>query len=166
MPYIITLAGILIIFIALKDVIIHKKKEESSKTEISDATVSFKGLINKEIITKDEKNIYSIIDDLTVRVDNIENSLLMLYEELGSKNNDKISSYIEQAEEKSEAPVNYENDIDNDDDGDGSKDVESNINEIIYKLYDSGKGIDEICSSLQTGKGEVLLRLGLRKQVK
>ncbi len=44
------------------------------------------------------------------------------------------------------------------------KEKQNDINEMIYKMTDNGKTIDEISSELRLGKGEVLLRLGLRKQ--
>lgn len=44
-----------------------------------------------------------------------------------------------------------------------SDNSDNNINEIIYKYYDEGKTVEEIASLLKLGKGEVLLRIGLRK---
>ena len=39
----------------------------------------------------------------------------------------------------------------------------NDINSIIYNMYDNGSSMDEISSALRIGRGELQLRLGLRK---
>lgn len=39
----------------------------------------------------------------------------------------------------------------------------NDINSVIYKMYDNGASLDEISSTLRIGRGELQLRLGLRK---
>lgn len=41
---------------------------------------------------------------------------------------------------------------------------EDNINNKVLALYNEGKSVDEIASTLKIGKGEILLRIGLQKK--
>lgn len=87
------------------------------------------------------------IKELSNRVNDLENSLIIL--------NEIIEQYVEKKDTEDEKSENNDNDIERKD-----------LNDIIFELYDKGMSIDEICSKLMIGKGEVLLRIGLRKQKK
>ncbi|QCX32332.1 hypothetical protein FDN13_00715 [Caloramator sp. E03] len=133
MIYILTLSGLIIIYVAIRKRVENK---ENSKNEVS----SFE-------FFEDMNSMKEKIKELSNRVNDLENSLIIL--------NEIIEQYVEKKDTEDEKSENNDNDIERKD-----------LNDIIFELYDKGMSIDEICSKLMIGKGEVLLRIGLRKQKK
>ena len=83
-------------------------------------------------------------------------------------NNSETKSVESDMDEKADngKTKSSESDIDEKADNDETKSYENNIDETIYKLYNEGRSIDEISSILKIGKGEIQLRVGLKKQIK
>lgn len=129
MIYILTLSGLIIIYVAIR------KRVENSE-EIKNEVNSFQ-------FYEDMNSMKENIKELTNRVNDLENSLIIL--------NEIIEQYLDKKDTKDEKKEN--DDLERED-----------LNDIIFELYNNGMSIDEICSKLMIGKGEVLLRIGLRKQ--
>lgn len=142
--------------------------------------------INTNELKDMEKNYENVINktsDIQQRMDYLEQSILLLDEKLDKDTNEIISNLKSVKEINSYETKNSEK-INNDEtksskkinnievksaekiDNGETKSSENNIDETIYKLYNEGKSIDEISSILKIGKGEIQLRVGLKKQIK
>lgn len=153
MPYFILVVGIILIYLSLK---IEKDKHESS-SQINKGQ-DYEGYINNA-------EIFNKINEISNRIDEIENAMFVLNEKLNliQGENKKRDNGNENAEKK--------NVIDEDtaeskieDDFSAITITERDKNTLISELYNMGKDIDEICSLLNIGKGEALLRIGILKQ--
>ncbi len=151
MIYILVVIGLALIYIGLKfDKRSHNKEQ-------------FRSFIPGNADIDKLKELEESVKYLSIRMDDVESALLIIddrmyeikcmCEDIDSKENKlkneniKELSSIEKKVEKSTEELENKNDINN----------------IVYNLYDSGKSIEEIASQLRIGKGEVSLRLGLRK---
>ncbi|SKA86506.1 hypothetical protein SAMN05443428_10795 [Caloramator quimbayensis] len=135
MIYILLIIGLIIIYIALKKGIGQNFLYESN--------------FNNKLFSEEINSIKNEFKELSNRIEDIENSIIILNEKL---ENSKEKIY---EEEKVHEIKNISEKIETE---------EKDLNSIIYNLYDEGLSIDEICSRLKIGKGEALLRIGLRKQ--
>jgi hypothetical protein len=156
MIYLILVIGLILIFIGLK-----------KDTPRTDSSV-FSKVIERKTDNKELENLREELNYLTVRIEEIENSLFSIDEKLNtnkqlqsdSSDNEHDSKVItdfyeilqENLKENKVLNTVTSNDTDNND-----------IKNKIYELFDTGKTVDEISSILRIGKGEVSLRLGLRK---
>lgn len=141
MLYILLISGLIIIYTALRLNINSSNKAEEFDLKLNDNIQLLKGT---EIINK---QLSEILD----RIENIEKSIIILNDTLNQK-------LIINETRKKEIENNtiFKNEY--------SSEKDMDLNNLIYKLYDDGLSIDEISSKLMIGKGEVLLRIGLRKQ--
>ncbi|TDT50591.1 hypothetical protein EDD71_1268 [Fonticella tunisiensis] len=134
MPYVILIVGLILIYISLKNNSNHQERE-----------MNFHNILNKEINKDEISELKKTISELTIRVEEIEKAILLL----GDREiKDTSDVEIKESKNVKRSLTASHNDK----------------NSQIYKLYDEGKSIEEICSILNMGKGEVLLRIGLRKQ--
>lgn len=134
MPYVILIVGLILIYISLKNSSNHQERE-----------MNFHNILNKEINKDEISELKKTISELTIRVEEIEKAILLL----GDREiKDTSDVEIKESKNVKRSLTASHNDK----------------NSQIYKLYDEGKSIEEICSILNMGKGEVLLRIGLRKQ--
>lgn len=142
MEYILIIIGLILIYLSLRFEI-KKNRDGGFKSTLS------KNLENNEL-DRFNKNI----EYTTLRLDNIENEITILDNKISFLENELIK-----------ASYNTENEINavNEDENEKIPIEIEKTNIEIYKLYDSGKSIEEISSILRLGKGEVSLRLGLRK---
>ncbi|HAZ38183.1 MAG TPA: hypothetical protein DEF85_09220 [Clostridiaceae bacterium] len=149
------------------DIIFNLKinKEINSYKIKSDEKISNDETKSSEKINNTEtKSAQSDIDE------KVDNSKAKSSEsDVGEKiDNGETKSSENNTDEKinNDAAKSVESDIDEKIDNDETKNSENNIDETIYKLYNEGKSIDEISSILKIGKGEIQLRIGLKKQIK
>ena len=148
MVYFILIAGLILIYAALR-------KGTTGKSE-----PAFKDVLNKNNRDSDMDSIIYQITELEERVNELENALLLL------KSEQDTAVSVKKIEEtlKFKKP---EKDFTEKDDksyrADEKMDNNVYINKQIYSLYDSGRTIEEIATILHIGKGEISLRLGLRK---
>lgn len=97
----------------------------------------------KEGIDELKENINYINETilaLNLKIEDIESSYNNILSLLDNKQKIEVNNNSQKFEEKSE-----------------------NLNNKINELYNKGLSIEEISSTLRIGKGEVLLRLGLKK---
>jgi hypothetical protein len=149
MVYFVLAAGLIIIYFALK-----KKPANNSQ-------ISFKDILNEknEIANSSNEELINQIKELNERLDELENAFLLYLPEISTSDTKEDftevsipkQTVIAESEENAVKPANKVDD-------------NNYINNQIYSLYDNGKTIEEIASFLHTGKGEISLRLGLRKQ--
>lgn len=157
------------IFILIGIIIIIAGKKAGKADNNTDFYDYFEPQNNKSDINTNElkdmeKNYENIINktsDIQQRIDYLEQSILLLDEKLDKNTNEIIFNL------KTDKGINS-NEIKSDEkiDNGETKSDENDIDETIYKLYNEGKSIDEISSILKVGKGEVQLRVGLKKQIK
>jgi predicted nucleic acid-binding Zn-ribbon protein len=141
MPFILLISGLLLIYLALRKGRNEKTNKNSSNSYDSEI-----------------KSLRDDINSLNNKLDKLENTVMVLNEDLGKIPDTGFEREIS-------AKKNNTEEFDNMVDKNENK-LKNDLNTKIYELYDKGKSIDEICSNLSTGKGEVLLRLGLRNQKK
>lgn len=158
--YILILIGIIIIIAG------KKAGKADNNTDFYDyfEPQNNKNDINANEPTNMEKNYEDIINktsDIQQRIDYLEQSILLLDEKL-DRNASEIIFNLKNDKETNSNEIKSDEKIDNGE----TKSDENNIDETIYKLYNEGKSIDEISSILKVGKGEVQLRVGLKKQIK
>lgn len=135
MIYLLLIIGLIVIYIALKKGIKKNSFFESN--------------FNSKLFSEEINSIKNELKELSNRIENMENSIIILNDKLeNSKVKLQQEENIHEIENINERFEKEENDL----------------NSIIYNLYDDGISIDEICSRLKIGKGEALLRIGLRKQ--
>lgn len=137
MEYILIIIGLILIYLGLRFEI-----KKQGKT-------GFKSTLSKNLENNEIDNLKESIEYISARIDNIENEITLLDNKIVFLENEDKDIY----ENKT---------IDKDETQNTPKEMEE-TNLKIYKLYDSGKSIEEISSILRIGKGEVSLRLGLRK---
>lgn len=153
MIYILVLIGFLLIFISLK----LDKKPPIEK--------EFDKLLQNNINSKDIETLVISLKDFSDRIDNIETSLILIQDEIDLLKN--TSPIIEEDTFDLTNKENYyEEEIITPIPIDPVKNEVQNINETIYRLYDEGTPVEDISSITKIGKGEILLRLGLRKERK
>lgn len=140
MPFILLLSGLLLIYLALK-----KSK--------SDPGIKSSNSYRSEI-----KSLKDNIEKISIKLDKLENTVMVLNEDVG-----KIPDNLKENEllNKKSDTGTFDDIVDK-----NKTDLKSDLNTKIYDLHDEGNNVDEICSKLNIGKGEVLLRLGLRNQKK
>jgi hypothetical protein len=161
MPYFILVLGLIIIYFALRkdrksannNLFSHVLKDKTTKVELSD--------------------VMDRVVELEFRIEEIEKSLLVLNEDL-NVNNVKQSRQLEDMDIEIDENkyITNEDTIDIDIETNEfefapeASVIQKDVNDRIFELSDSGKSVDDIASILKMGKGEILLRLGLRKQKK
>lgn len=151
MLYILVVIGLIMIYIGLK----FEKKTNSKETISS--------FIPGNADIEKLKELEQSIKYLSARIDDIEGALLILDDKMYKVNSiseDTTSKKDSLKQENNNEIKNMENKFEEILEENYKK---KDINKSIYKLYDSGKSIEEIASELRIGKGEVSLRLGLRK---
>jgi hypothetical protein len=150
MPYFLLIVGLILIYVSLKGRFMNKPEITTFPQ-----SATFDNLVKEELKSKEIKKLEESLNELRFRVDNIEHSLFILEKDKKDQEETEI--------------LNSENNMDI-----NTVNIESNeiilgiqdVNSKIYDLFDSGTDIETICSILGLGKGEVLLRLGLRRQQK
>lgn len=169
MPFVLIAIGLVLIYFGLKN---NKNIYDNNKK-------SFNNVLGSQMSSHELDEIREQMGDIYRRVDEIENSLILLNDNV---NKQEFEYQLLDAEsERGKAEINelqINDNIVNVDSGSSNdvefkeKEIESetnvidkyiDINKQIYDLVDSGRSIDEVSSVLQVGKGEILLRLGLRK---
>ncbi|EYE88834.1 hypothetical protein Q428_06130 [Fervidicella metallireducens AeB] len=153
MPYFILITGIILIYVSSK---LGRNKNDSINQ--SNKRQDYEEYINSaEIINK--------INEINSRMEEIENAVFVLNEKLNliQWENKKKDNDVEDAEKEN---VIGEGTVENKimDDSSVQTITERDKNALISELYNMGKDIDEICSLLNIGKGEALLRIGILKQ--
>jgi hypothetical protein len=155
MIYLLLVVGLILIYLSLKSDKFTGKKN------------NFNGVLQNKINTKDIESIIEDMKYLSERVENIEGSLLLIEEKLNSNVNQDIYN----VDEIINPPVLNTEEFEIIHANDELKVIETEpqaiekttLNDTLYQLYDEGKTVDEISSITRIGKGEILLRLGLRK---
>lgn len=144
MEYILLIIGIALIIYSIVGKL--KEKDEPNNPNRTDyyngEDKSFDNVLEQKIILERLDDIENKIDYIYDKYKYIENKKL----ELDIKNSDIFEDDQHEAEAYAEAKV--EEDI---------------INKIIFKLKDEGADIEDIAQKTGMLKGEVLLRLGMRK---
>lgn len=176
MPYIVLILGLALIYFALR-----KEKKFDNKPIFND-------MLRTSLDKNETDYILEKLSLIEMRIEEIENSLILVDQELIQfkmntskdkeiihKDNNQIPlvQEIENTVEDTENLKNESSNISLDKDLEVKTKIESNTvisendtNKVIYELFDSGKSVDEIAEILRVGKGELLLRLGLRKHRK
>lgn len=155
MIYIIVILGLILIYFGLK--------RDDNQGEKKFFNKIFSDVYKKDDIEYIKEELNYILN----RIDDIDKSISNLTEMSNLNNENSIESNSPNFSEI----LNLNLTKDTNDSIDNSLNEESanknskvnEINETIYNMYDSGKSIEEISSTLRIGKGEVSLRLGLRK---
>lgn len=157
MVYLLLVIGLVLIYFSLR----YDKPSDRGK--------NFSTVLQNNINTMELEEVIEELNDFSDRIENIEASLLLIEEKLHYNNvvnstidiNDKIN-FPESNNEEQETILNNEqlNFIETNSQVDEIK----TLNDTLYQLHDEGKTVDEISSITRIGKGEILLRLGLRKQ--
>lgn len=157
MVYVLLIIGLALIYFSLK----------SGKT--SAGVKNFSTVLQSNINTNELEKVTRELKDLSDRIENIEASLLLINEKLhfnsALDNTFDTNGNINSAETINQRPDTILN-------NEQLKVAETasqlndtkTINDTLYKMYDEGRSLDEISSITRVGKGEILLRLGLRKQ--
>lgn len=168
MIYLLLLIGLVLIYLSLRF------------NSPSDRKNSFNRVLQNNIDIKELENLSEQLKDFSDRMDNLEASLLLIAEEFHNDVNENIYKDDNNVNEMYKKNVELESQsigdlssIETDNLGTILKvdtlesletDSKTLLNNRIYTLFDEGKTIDEISSITRVGKGEILLRLGLRKQ--
>lgn len=126
------------------------KKVENSGSDTPSGTDTF----SLELLEKQAELANKRIDILQERFLELEDYLKENITNI-SKNSDENTEFIDN---NSVIPPNNLTDS-NENESVSIKD----INTIIYNMYDNGASLDDISSELRIGRGELQLRLGLRK---
>lgn len=147
MIYFVLITGLVIIYAALK-----KSTAKNSNSDFND-------VLKQKTSTSSVDSLIAKINELNERVDELENAFLLYQPEFNSTISKVKEIPVLKTTESSSKTVPQDTINTN-------KNFDDNyyINEQIYSLYDNGNSIEEIASLLHIGKGEVSLRLGLRKQ--
>lgn len=143
MQYILIIFGLILIYLSTKN----------NSTNVNDNNDNkFSNVLEVEIINTEITMLKNQYIEILNRIEEIESSLILLKDQIERKNN----NCLDNKSNCDENNVNITSEI-------YDNCIEEDINSKIFQLSDEGKDLDEICSSLKLGKGEVLLRLGLRK---
>jgi predicted transcriptional regulator len=156
MVYLLLVIGLVLIYFSLKSDKLTGKKN------------SFSRVLQNKVDTKDIESIIEEMKYLSDRVENIETSLLLFEEKLNYNNvkediydvDEIINSSVLNTEE---LEIVHANDELKTIETDPQVIEKTTLNDTLYQLYDEGKTVEEISSITRIGKGEILLRLGLRK---
>lgn len=156
MVYLLLIIGLVLIYFSLKF-----NKPSANKN-------SFSSLLQNNLESNELQTITQQLKDFSDRIDNIEASLVLIHDELHGNINEGIyevddsSNTLEQNTEELKTILEIDNlpSIESD----PLLDEKRTLNDTLYQLFDEGKTIDDISSITRIGKGEILLRLGLRKQ--
>lgn len=147
MPLILIIIGVFFIYYSIKldrkDTHtnienIHNNKNQFANYYAENELILFKKDINE--IKEEIDYINESILTLNLKIEDIENNYNNILKLVEHKEKIKTREINQKLEDKSE-----------------------NLNKNIIELYNKGLSIDEISSTLRIGKGEVLLRLGLKK---
>lgn len=157
MVYVLLIIGLALIYFSFK----------SGKT--STGVKNFSTVLQSNINANELEKVTRELKDLSDRIENIEASLLLVDEKLHFNSaldstfdtNDNINSPETIDQRPNTIPNNEQLKVTETD----SQLIDTKtINDTLYKMYDEGRTLDEISSITKVGKGEILLRLGLRKQ--
>lgn len=157
MVYLLLIIGLVLIYFSLK----------AGKS--SDKGKNFSKVLQNNMNTVELEKIIDEVKDLSDRIENIEASLLLINEKLHFNN---VADNITNINDSIDSPINDISEQETILDNEQLKFIQTDskvigtktLNDTLYQLYDEGKTVDEISSITKTGKGEILLRLGLRKQ--
>lgn len=145
MAYLLVIIGLILIYLSLK----FGKQPENKN--------NFNSILNSNLESRELQDIKNQLKDLSERLDLLENSMLVLNEELQSyRNVDHVYTDVENKADQGLIAINEETNP--------REEIKESLNSTLYQLFDEGKTVDEISSITRIGKGEILLRLGLRKQ--
>lgn len=140
MPYFLILLGTIFIFISLK-------MNNTAGVAEGNSDI-FQDLLEEKLVEKKSESITEDFSALLSRLENLETSVLMFGDTHEAFEEDnELGPPAKEISDFSQEEVLVEN-----------------INNKIFNLYDNGTDIEDICAALNIGKGEVLLRLGLRRQ--
>lgn len=156
MVYLLLVIGLVLIYFSLKSDKLTDKKNDFSRV-----------LQNRN----DKKDIEKLTEDMKYfsdRIENIEASLLLIEEKLNFNN---ANEDIYEIKEIINSPLLNTAEIEIIHDNTELETIKTepqvvekiSLNDTLYQLYDEGKTVDEISSITRIGKGEILLRLGIRK---
>ncbi|SEF47668.1 hypothetical protein SAMN05660865_00324 [Caloramator fervidus] len=151
MNYVLIAIGLFLIFLSYRkgSVLVESQMEN----QIDKNKMIFENNLVLQEYSNNLKYINEVLQELKVRVENIEISLLALNEDINAFK--EVLSKFENNKDSKNDLLNFDKD---------TKTVD--INEQIYEMTLQGLSIEEISSKLNIGKGEVLLRLGLIKAKK
>ncbi|GFR35580.1 DUF6115 domain-containing protein [Thermobrachium celere] len=145
MPLVLIIIGILLIIYSLK-------LNDNSSFNNENYQNNFKTIIEYYEENNDIKNkIIELEENITYINENIL-ALNLLIEEINNKLN--LTADNNRVIDKNHSSYNKELKQESD---------TNKLNEKILQLYNSGMSIEEISSKLRIGKGEVLLRIGLKR---
>lgn len=157
MVYLLIITGLVLIYLSLR---FSKPSGKGKK---------FSSVLQKNINNIELEKIIEELKDFSDRIENIEASLILIEEKL--KSNDTADSKFDYTDIINSKEMNNEEQVTilNDEQlkfvETASHTIETKtLNDTLYELHDEGKTVDEISSITRIGKGEILLRLGLRKQ--
>jgi nitrogen fixation-related uncharacterized protein len=156
MVYLLLVIGLVLIYFSLKSDKLKDKKNNFSR------------VLQNKIDTKDIEKLIEDMKYFSGRIENIESSLLLIEEKLNFNN---ANEDIYEVGEIINSPVLNPEELEIIQDNNELKTIENesqiiekiSLNDTLYQLYDEGKTVDEISSITRIGKGEILLRLGIRK---
>jgi hypothetical protein len=158
MTYVILIIGFALIYLSLR-----KDKENSIKDDNkSENRNLFNNLLTERIDSSRIDIIEDRINNIEMRLEEIEKSMLLLQNEEIFKDENNII----QDDKEGNSAVDLNDNKEASEHLDRKAEKVEDINEMIFGLYNQGKTIDDIASILKIGKGEVSLRLELRKQKK
>lgn len=166
MVYVILVIGLILIFLALKGKTINKNKDEET----------FDNLVESSTDDFYEREILKSYVELENKVVELESKIYNLEQKLNFKDKE-FNIFYENIKKEIKINKTTNNNFDNNvtDDLNGENEVVDVENEDknfqntiknneVLSLYNEGKSVDEIASTLRLGKGEVLLRIGLNKR--
>ncbi|MCX7695816.1 MAG: hypothetical protein N2Z71_08950 [Caloramator sp.] len=147
MPLVLIIIGVFFIYYSIKldkkDTYIDIENIQNNKNQFANYYAENELIVFKKDINEIKEEISYINESilaLNLKIEDIEN------------NYNNILNLIEQKGTIKTREINKKLEVKSD-----------NLNNNIKELYDKGLSIDEISSTLRIGKGEVLLRLGLKK---
>lgn len=145
MVYLLVIIGLIMIYFSLK----FGKLPENNN--------NFSNILKNNLEGRELQDIKNQLQDFSDRLELLENSILVIGEELQSYK--KVDSNYEDLENTAAhelMEIKEETGL--------REEIKKSLNSTLYQLFDEGKTVDEISSITRIGKGEILLRLGLRKQ--
>lgn len=107
-----------------------------------------------ELLEKQAELADRRIDILGEKISELEDKVDMCINNMSKNSDTSIDQYDSNSIIENNLPTSYEEVHEN---------IKEDINTIIYSMYDKGASLDEISSALRIGRGELQLRLGLRK---
>jgi len=125
---------------------------EKAENSISDAP-SNPDTFRFELLEKQAELVNERIDILSEKILELEDKVQMCVDNISK------TSFVSTETADDNAIIENNHSSSNEEGHEAVKD----INSIIYSMYDKGASLDEISSALRIGRGELQLRLGLRK---